>query len=77
MRKLVALASLNDQGTLDEDVVDAMVTLAHEYAEEYEGVSEASSTQEPESEDGLRDTELSHPCFSVQPDNQQRRKGTT
>ena len=77
MRKLVALASLNDQGTLDEDVVDAMVALAHEYAEEEEGVSEASSTQEPEHEDGLRDTELSHPPFSVQPDNQQRRKGKT
>ena len=51
MRKLVALASLNDQGSLDEDVADAMVALAQEYARDGEGIPEVPVTDPPEPED--------------------------
>ena len=51
MRKLVALAALNDQGTLDEDVMDAMVALAQEYARDDGGLSEAPVTDPPEPEE--------------------------
>ena len=51
MRKLVALASLNDQGTLDEDVMEAMVALAQEYAQDDEAFAQAPGTDPPEPEE--------------------------
>ena len=51
MRKLVALAALNDHGTLDEDVMNAMVALAQQYAQDEGRLSEASATDPPEPEE--------------------------
>ena len=51
MRRLVALAALNDQGTLDKDVVDAMVALAQQYAQDDGRLSEAPAPDLPEPEE--------------------------
>lgn len=53
MRKLVALASLNDQGTRDEDVMDAMVALAQKHAQDQKGSPDASATDALESDDAV------------------------